>query len=60
MRAAGLEFDIDRNEIVAAVDLHAVAGIVDHRHLRPRRLAQEVADRLLHRRCGRDRGLPTP
>ena len=49
--AAGLKLDIDRHQIIAAVDLNAVAGVVDHRDLRPRRLAQEIADRLLHRRA---------
>ena len=48
---AGLKCEIDRHQIVAAVDLHAMAGVVDHRHLAARGLAQEIADRLLHRRA---------
>ena len=49
--AAGPKLDIDRRQVIAAVDLHAVTGVVDHRHLRPRGIAQEVADRHLHRRA---------
>ena len=59
MPLPGLSCDVDRNEIVAAVDLHAVAGIVDHRDLRPRGLAQEFADRRSASPRGRDRCLRT-
>ena len=51
MPLPALKLDIDRHQIIAAVDLHAVAGVVDHRHLRPRGIAQEIADRRLHRRA---------
>ena len=38
---ARLQPHIDRHEIVAAVDLHAVAGIIEHRDLRARRLGRK-------------------
>jgi hypothetical protein len=44
----GLKLDVDRHQIVAAIDLHAMAGVIDEGYLRAYRLQQEIADRLLH------------
>lgn len=40
---------IDRHEIVAAADLHAMAGVIDQSDLRARCFTQEVTCHLLHR-----------
>jgi hypothetical protein len=45
--AARPQLRIDGNEPVAAIDLHAMAGIVDDGDLRARGLAQEFADHAL-------------
>ena len=52
---AGL-IDVDRHQIIAAFDLHAMAGVVDDRDLRAR-TAQEFADRRLL--ATRSRSMPS-
>ncbi len=46
--ALALEGGIDRQQVVLAGDLDAVAGIVDHRHVGLFRLEAEVAQGMLH------------
>ena len=44
----GLKRRVDRNEIIGAVELNAVPGIIDQRHIGIARPVAELAQRFTH------------